>query len=188
MSGSELDNIKEYPRSGHAQIPGMVHTEVDNKVLILYILNRLSCPIDRDLLFEICICDNGVSYFEYSDYLEDLVENGNIAVNEDGEYSITPKGRKNGSEVESRLPKSVRNAADRAITPVDTALKRGELITARRTDDKTGSFMHLSLSDGEIELMNLDIFCGDPERARLIRRNFRLNAENIYNKILEMLM
>ena len=187
MGELKTDGAKLYPLSGHAPIPGQIHGELDHKLLLLYILRRLCGPVDREDLFEICICDNGVGYFDYSDYLEDLVNNGHVAVNEEGEYSITSKGRKNGSEVESRLPKSVRNAVDKAIIPANTMIKRGQLIKTERTDGDNGSFMHLSLSDGEIELMKLDIFCGDGERARTIKRNFRRNAEEIYKNILETL-
>ena len=47
--------------------PGLVRDELDRKILILYVLRRLPAPIDSELLFETCLCDNGVTYFDYSE-------------------------------------------------------------------------------------------------------------------------
>ena len=166
---------------------GLIHSETDLKLLILYVLRRLPAPIDREALFEICICDNGVEYFNFAQYLDELTENGNVSVTNDDEYAITEKGIKNAEEVETSLPKSVRTAADKAIAPVVVLLKRYALIGAAQTFDENGVKVHLSLSDGAVELMKLDLFCGDDERAKLIRRSFRKNAEGYYSRILEML-
>ena len=168
-------------------ISGMIHDEIDCKLLILYIVRRLPVPIDKESLFEICICDNGVEYFDFSQYLDELVETENIAVNEEDDYFITEKGARNGEAVETSLPKSVRVAADKALAPVVLELKRRELVKTSVTTDENGATVHLSLSDGEILLLNLDIFCGDETSARQIRRDFRKNAESRYGKILDML-
>lgn len=164
----------------------MIHDEVDLKLLILYILRRLPSPVDMETLFEICICDNGVEYFDYAEYLHELTENGNVQT-ADGEYVITDKGRRNGEEVENSLPKSVRLAADKAIAPVAKLLLRYSLIKAEQVESEFGPEVHLALSDGQINLLDLRIYCGDPERAKVIRRNFRKNAEKCYTRILEIL-
>jgi len=166
---------------------GMIHNEVDLKLLILYVLRRLPSPVDMETLFEICICDNGVEYFDYAEYLHELADNGNIQVTEDGEYVITEKGRRNGEEVENSLPKSVRIAADAALAPVAKLLLRYSLVKAEQIESEYGPQVHLALSDGEISLLDLQIYCGDVERAKVIRRNFRKNAESCYTRILDIL-
>ena len=166
---------------------GLVHNETDMKLLILYILRRLPEPVDKETLFEVCVCDNGVEYFDYSDYLHELCESGNVMETEDEEYVITEKGVRNIDTVESGLPKSVRLAAEKALAPVAVELKRGELIRTSQKETGDGVTVHLSVSDGEIELLSMDVYCGDAGRARLIRRNFRINAENDYGRILDLL-
>ena len=166
---------------------GMVHNEIDMKLLILYIMKRLPGPIDKESLFEICICDNGGEYFDFSEYLHELVENGHIAENDEEEFVITDKGIRNGTAVETGLPKSVRSAADRALVPAIAELERRKLIQTSQTEDESGVTVHLSVSDGEIGLLNMSVYCGDAERARLIRRNFRRNAEETYGMLLELL-
>ncbi|MDO5444703.1 MAG: DUF4364 family protein [Eubacteriales bacterium] len=166
---------------------GLIHNETDMKLLILYILKRLPGPVDKESLFEICVCDNGVEYFDFSDYLHELVENGHIAETDEEEYVITGKGIRNGEAVESSLPKSVRVAADRALAPVAVEIKRHDLIKTSETKDDNGVTVHLSVSDGEVSLLNMDIYCGDEARAHQIRRSFRKKAEEKYGKILELL-
>ena len=114
--------------------PGLVRDELDRKILILYVLRRLPAPIDSELLYEVCLCDNGLQYFDYSESLQDLVNSGNVA-EEDDEYSITEKGIRNADAVCTSLPFSVRNAADKLIAPAAEMLSRFALITAEKLEN-----------------------------------------------------
>ena len=166
--------------------PGLVRDELDRKILILYVLRRLPAPIDSELLYEVCLCDNGLQYFDYSESLQDLVNSGNVA-EEDDEYSITEKGIRNADAVCTSLPFSVRNAADKLIVPAAEMLSRFALITADKVEDSNGCTMHLAVSDGECPLLDMKIYCGDEAKARQIRRNFRRNAEKYYQDFIEAL-
>ena len=97
--------------------PGLVRDELDRKILILYVLRRLPAPIDSELLYEVCLCDNGLQYFDYSQSLQDLVDSGHVA-EEDDEYVITEKGIRNADAVCTSLPFSVRNAADKMTSTI----------------------------------------------------------------------
>ena len=50
---------------------GFIHEKLDIKILILFILRRLPGVVDRETLGELCQCDNGIGYFDYSDYTQD---------------------------------------------------------------------------------------------------------------------
>ncbi|MFR3291331.1 MAG: DUF4364 family protein [Lachnospiraceae bacterium] len=72
---------------------GFIHGELDTKLLILVILRRLPRPVDGDTLTELCFCDTGVSWFEYSQCLADLVDTGqHRQASKNGRYTITEKG------------------------------------------------------------------------------------------------
>ena len=164
----------------------MVRDMLDLKLLILYALKALPAPVDSELLFETCCCDDGVQYFDYSQCLQELVGSGHVNEKDD-EYIITDKGRRNAETVCSSLPFSVRKYADDRIEPVAEMLERYNLIKAEHSVDETGCTLSLSLSDGEIRLLELKLFCGDEKKARLMKKNFRHNAEEYYHKILSML-
>ena len=70
---------------------GFIHGELDTKILILFILRRLPRPVDADTLAELCFCDTGVSWFDYSQCLADLVDNGHIDKLENSRYMITKR-------------------------------------------------------------------------------------------------
>ena len=53
---------------------GFIHEKLDIKILILYILRRLPGVVDPETLLELCQCDGGIGYFDYSDCLSELVE------------------------------------------------------------------------------------------------------------------
>ena len=93
---------------------GFIHEKLDIKILILFVLRRLPGTVDPETLLEICQCDGGIGYFDYSDCLSELVMSGHITEEEDG-YRITEKGARNADTVESSLPYSVRVKALRLI-------------------------------------------------------------------------
>lgn len=68
---------------------GFIHEKLDIKILILYILRRLPGTVDPETLAELCQCDSGVGYFDYSDCLADLVDTGHITESE--RATVSPK-------------------------------------------------------------------------------------------------
>ena len=67
---------------------GFIHEKLDIKILILFILSRLPGEVPPEVLGELCQCDDGIGYFDYSDCLAELVETEHITETETG-YTIT---------------------------------------------------------------------------------------------------
>ena len=67
---------------------GFIHEKLDIKILILFILRRLPGEVEPETLCELCQCDGGIDYFDYSDCLSDLIETGHIKETPTG-YTIT---------------------------------------------------------------------------------------------------
>ena len=51
------------------------NTLAENKVLILYILNRLTEPINNDALMQLVLSIQDMNYFYFQQFLLDLLEN-----------------------------------------------------------------------------------------------------------------
>ena len=158
---------------------GFIHGELDTKLLILFILRRLPRPVDGDTLTELCFCDTGVSWFEYSQCLADLVDTGHIDKLE--------KGDRNCAATESSLPYSVRTKAERLIKPIAAQMKRDALIVTEHRVEKNGCFVKLSLSDGEGDIINMTVLVSDEACAQDIEQRFRRDAEIMYGKIVNLL-
>ncbi len=165
---------------------GFIHEKLDIKILILFVLRRLPGTVDPETLLEICQCDGGIGYFDYSDCLSELVDTGHIEENEDG-YRITEKGARNADTVESSLPYSVRVKAMHLIAPVEERLRREAMIVARHEDNEHGCTVELAMSDGKGEIAHMRLLCTGEEQAKQIEKRFRKNAEGYYQKIMELL-
>lgn len=166
---------------------GFIHEKLDIKLLILFILRRLSRPVDPETLLDLCQCDGGVGYFDYSDCLQELIETEHVKKTEEG-YRITEKGIRNCDTVESSLPYSVRTKAEKLVAPVDEQLRRAAMIQACHEKTESGLTVKLSMSDGKGEIIRMHLLCLDEEQARVIEKNFRKRAAAYYNLFMEQLM
>ncbi|MBQ7896349.1 MAG: DUF4364 family protein [Oscillospiraceae bacterium] len=165
---------------------GFIHEKLDIKILILFILRRLPGIVEPETLLELCQCDGGIGYFDYSDCLSELIETGHIEKHEDG-YSITDKGARNADAVESSLPYSVRNKALKLLAPVEERLRRAAMLTARHENTEGGCVVELAMSDGKGEIINLKCLCADEAQAKNIEKKFRFDAEGYYQKIVDLM-
>lgn len=165
---------------------GFIHDELDIKILILFILRRLTGFVDPNVLLELCQCDGGVGYFDYSDCLADLVKLGHVEEGEDG-YRITEKGSRNAEAVESSLPYSVRSKAMKLIEPVELNQRRMAMIKTTHEVGELGCIVSLAVSDGQGNILDMKLLCADEEQAKRMERNFRRGAEGYYQRIIAML-
>ena len=165
---------------------GFIHEKLDIKILILYILRRLPYTVEPETLQDLCQCDGGVGYFDYSDCLSELVDTGHVTRDEEG-YRITEKGARNADAVESSLPFSVRTRASKLRAPVAERLSRAAMLTARHENTDNGCMVELAMSDGKGEVMHLRLLCAGEDQARQIEKNFRRRAEGIYQDIAALL-
>jgi len=166
---------------------GFIHSSLEIKILILYILARLPKPVAFDELASLASCDGGVGYFDFADCLADLVRTEHVSLTGQA-YEITEKGRKNGAVTETDLPYPVRLRADKAAAATAFRQTREQLVTARHDiRPHGGCAVTLALSDGQEELMELRLHTADEKQAAAIEENFRRDAEKLYADLMEAL-
>lgn len=167
---------------------GFIHDDLDIQILILYILEKLPGPVAPYTLSDLCLFDGGFTWFDYSQCLAKLIRTGHVD-EQDGQYVITDKGRRNVNAVATSLPYTVRAKADRLAAPVAAAIRRSSLIETdiQPLDAKGSQTVSLRMSDGVGELIDLRLAVPGEQQAQLIAENFKASAEDIYNQIILLL-
>ena len=87
----------------------------ENKVLILYLLNKLTDGIKNDNLYKIVSSANGINYFYFQELLTDLIDAnlvGSFTKEEDTFIKITSNGQNSLSLTKSLLPGILKLKAD----------------------------------------------------------------------------
>ena len=167
---------------------GFIHDKLDIKILILFILQRLPDAIPLEQLAELALCDEGINYFDYAECASDLIRTGHIEQADEG-LLITEKGRTNGRITESSIPYSVRLKADKSAATIRSIMKRNAMISAFHTPRLTGGYtVSLSMSDGIGAVISMELLTGTVEQADQLEMKFKKNAEELYQKIIKLIL
>ena len=167
---------------------GFIHEKIEIKILILFILRRLAEPVAFDLLIELAMCDDGISYFDLAECIAELVETDHLRL-ENGKYNATKKGIRNGEITENGVPFSVRAKAESSAAKARAAQARSKMIkTSSKNSPEGGYSVGLSLSDGFGDIVSMELFAASEKQAAALEKGFRKNAESIYNALIEMIL
>lgn len=168
---------------------GFIHSKLDIKLLILYILTRVVTPIDFTTLTDLVMCDDGVDYFAYAEAVSELLDSGHLV--QDGEYySPTDKGRRNSADGESSLSPVIRKRCDQRLAPLNAALKRKAQVRTQveRAEDGSSFMVRLILDDEKGNLFTLALLTGTREEGEQIAQRFSQHPDRIYNGVLGVLL
>jgi hypothetical protein len=171
---------------------GFIRDTINERLLILYILDKLILPVTMSELTDLAMCDGGMNYFRFTEGLAGLVENGQVVEDGDKRYAITAAGRHNCAECVTELPKSVRNRCDGNTRALNQILKRrSQIHSAVRPDPdpkRAGCRVELALDDEAGNMMTLTLAAPDETQAKLLADRFRERAEQVYQAILTTLL
>ena len=167
---------------------GFIQSELDLKLLVLYIMSRVAGPVTFLQLLELALCDEGVDYFDFAEAAAELVSTEHLLL-EDERYSITEKGRKNGAICESSLPYSVRVKCDKNVTKLNSRLRRDAQVRSERIPRNDGTFtLRLALDDEHGNLLTVDMLAATEQQCDRLSEQFKAHPEQIYNGILDVLL
>jgi len=167
---------------------GFIHEKIDIKILILYILRRIPASVTFDELTGLVMCDEGISYFDFTECIAELIKTKHIR-HKDNKYSLTVKGAHNGEITEKSLPYTVRCKVDDITSNFRSMLGRDEMITTQYTVNPDGSCtVALSLSDGLGDVVSMSLYSVNEKQALALEKGFRKKAENIYMTLIEAIL
>ena len=173
----------------------MKHSNEDlaeNKVLILYLLNRLPDGIKSDNLYKIVSSANGINYFYFQELLTDLIDAkliGSFTKDEDTFIKITSEGENALSLTKSLLPGILKLKADNVFKDeISSIAEESSIVTEYIPRDENNYTVKCKIVEKNETLFEVSAFAGSRERAKQISDNWKNNANTLYPKIIDILL
>lgn len=170
--------------------PGGLRDVNEIKILICYLLKNSSRPLSFDNLNEILQQDGLVNYFEFGQSLHELLVSGHVDLVEQGErklYRITRLGAGTADMFERRLPRAVREKAERASVRLLARLKIESENKVMITRDENGWRVECRVLDGTDELLSIRLLVPGPGQAEAVRRQFLKDPAAVYRGAIALL-
>ena len=161
---------------------GFIHDMLDVKVLILFVMARVSYPVTVGEIYELCYQDDCLSYFDVCTAVPEMVKSGHLKEMEDQKYAITEKGKADGSLTEDSIAFTVKQRAENAVAKYNRQIRRSSFVKTQVIPRESGDYSVVMALDDEIgNLMTLELVAPDQRQAVRLGKLFEKKAEMIYN-------
>ncbi|MBP3674757.1 MAG: DUF4364 family protein [Oscillospiraceae bacterium] len=161
---------------------GFIHDMLDVKVLILFVMARVSYPVTSQEVYELCYQDDCLSYFDVCTAIPEMVKSGHLKELEEQKYEITEKGRADGSLTEDSIAYTVKQRAENAVAKFNRQIRRSSFVKTQIIPRENGDFSVVMALDDEVgNLMTLELVAPDQRQAVRLAKLFEKKAEMVYN-------
>ena len=161
---------------------GFIHDMLDVKVLVLFIMARVSYPVNMQEIYELCYQDECLSYFDVCTAVPEMVKSGHVKELENDTYAITEKGKADGSLTEDSIAFTVKQRAENAVDRFNRQIRRSSFVRTQIIPRDNGDFSVIMSLDDEVgNLMTLELVAPDQRQAVRLSKLFENKAENVYN-------
>lgn len=165
----------------------------ENKVLILYILNKLTDGIKSDNLYKIVSSANNINYFYFQELLTDLIQTNLIGSftkdEEDTFIKITAEGQNALELTKSLLPGILKLKADSIFKKeISSIAEESSIVTEYIPKDENNYTVKCKITEKTETIFEVSTFAASREMAKQISDNWKNNANKIYPKIINLLL
>ena len=161
---------------------GFIHDMLDVKVLILYVMARVSYPVTIQQIYELCYQDDCLSYFDVCTAIPELVNSKHLKEAENDCYVITDKGKADGALTEDSVAFTVKQRAENAVARFNRQIRRSSFVKTQIVPREKGDFSVIMALDDEMgNLMTLELVAPNQRQAIRLAKLFEKKAENVYN-------
>ena len=161
---------------------GFIHDMLDVKVLVLFVMARVNYPVTVNEVYELCYQDDCLSYFDVCTAIPEMVKSGHLRESEDQKYSITDKGRADGSLTEDSIAFTVKQRAENAVAKYNRQIRRSSFVKTQVIPRDSGDYSVIMALDDEMgNLMTLELVAPDQRQAVRLGKLFEKKAEMVYN-------
>ena len=161
---------------------GFIHDMLDVKVLILFVMARVGYSVNTQQIYELCYQDDCLSYFDVFTAVPEMVASGHLKQLEDDTYTITEKGKADGSLTEDSIAFTVKQRAENAVSRFNRQIRRSSFVKTQILPRESGDFSVIMALDDVIgNLMTLELVAPDQRQAVRLGKLFEKKAEAVYN-------
>lgn len=164
----------------------------ENKLLLLYIIDKIDLPISNIQLTEIVLENNFINYFTLQEYIDELISSNLIVKvnqNDKDRLMISSKGKEVLSLFKNRLSNEAINKLDSYINVKMNLIKKEATITADYTIENGNSYVvSLGAFEKNIPLMEIKVTVASNKQARELCTKWKANPSDLYTKIIKVLI
>lgn len=166
--------------------PGGLRSKTQIKILITFLVSKIKDPLRDTVIIESLQLHGLANYFEVSQALDELIDNGNLSTS-DGLVYITPKGSLSVDELSQELPKSVKETALADAVNLQLLEKRESENTVDINKTEKGYFVTFRVAHKDENLMELTVYAADFEQAEQLKHNFLKDPSHVYSTVVTSL-
>lgn len=168
-------------------------TLAENKVLILYILNKIDKPVNNDELLQLVLSVEDMNYFYFQQFLLDLLENKYIEVHDEDNFSeqvyrLTTAGKDALELTKDLIPGIIKLRIDSTIKGELQDIEEEISIISEFTPEDDGGFIvTCKVIEHNKTIFEVSTFASSREQAKFISDNWKENAVDIYPNMINLL-
>lgn len=163
-----------------------------NKLLILYILNKVNKPLNSDELLKLVLSITDMNYFYFQQFLLDLLENkyiANYSSDNSTIYIITTEGKQALELTENMIPGILKLKVDSTFKDNLSDIQDEFSVIAEFVPESENEyFVKCKLVENSKPLLDITLFAGSRMQANNIVDNWKQNADKIYPEIFKLLV
>ena len=168
-------------------------TLAENKVLILYILNKIEKPVNNDELLQLVLSIEDMNYFYFQQFLLDLLENKYIETYKENDFSeqiyrLTDAGKDALELTKDLIPGIVKLKIDNTIKGEFQNIEEEISIVSEFTPEDDGGFIvTCKIIEHNKTIFEVSTSAVSREQAKYISDNWKEHAIDIYPNMINLL-
>ncbi len=167
--------------------PGGLHTAHEIKLLIGYLLGGVGQPMPRSDVLDV-ICGGGMAnFFDTSAALDDMVEQGILAEQDDGTLTLTQTGKQASQTLADRLPYTLRERSVAAALRLLARRRHEQDNRVEITPAQNGFVVTCTVGIEQPPLLCFSLLVADEYQAELVRENFLRDPLLLYQSTIGVL-
>ncbi|MCY6370579.1 DUF4364 family protein [Clostridium ganghwense] len=163
----------------------------EDKLLLLYLLDKIKLPISNNKVTEIILENNFINYFTLQQYLTELA-NANFInyIEQEGKHRIivSNKGLKVLSLFRNRISEVKIKAIDCYLKKQMESIKKEIAISADYTIEGNNYIVNLKAVENNSILIDLKLNVASNKQAKDLCAKWKKNSSKLYNELFKVLI